>query len=61
MSDSLCKTFFCILCVYILLLQVRGLHYDLVCNGVELGGGSIRIHDAALQEYILSNILKVWS
>ncbi|XP_065916415.1 aspartate--tRNA ligase, mitochondrial-like isoform X2 [Dysidea avara] len=39
--------------------KVRGLHYDLVCNGVELGGGSIRIHDAVLQEYILSNILKV--
>ena len=40
-------------------VQVRGLHYDLVCNGVEIGGGSIRIHDAALQEYILSDILKV--
>ena len=41
------------------LLQVRGLHYDLVCNGAEIGGGSIRIHDATLQEYILSDILKV--
>ena len=40
-------------------MQVRGLHYDLVCNGVELGGGSIRIHDAILQGYILSNVLKV--
>ena len=39
--------------------QVRGLHYDLVCNGAEIGGGSIRIHDATLQEYILSDILKV--
>ena len=40
-------------------MQVRGLHYDLVCNGVEIGGGSIRIHDALLQEYILSDVLKV--
>lgn len=40
-------------------LQVRGQHYDLVVNGVELGGGSIRIHKAALQEHVLKNILKV--
>lgn len=36
---------------------VRGLHYDLVLNGMEIGGGSIRIHDAALQRYILREIL----
>ena len=30
--------------------SVRAVAYDFVCNGVELGGGSIRIHDTALQE-----------
>lgn len=41
-------------------LRVRGQHYDLVLNGCEVGGGSIRIHSAALQEYILRHIIKVW-
>ncbi len=34
-------------------LAVRGLAYDLVYNGTELGSGSIRIHDADLQARIL--------
>ncbi|KAJ7283865.1 hypothetical protein C8J57DRAFT_1677364 [Mycena rebaudengoi] len=38
---------------------VRGQHYDLVLNGVEIGGGSVRIHDAAMQDHIFSNILQL--
>ena len=30
--------------------QVRAKAYDFVCNGIEVGGGSLRIHDSALQE-----------
>lgn len=40
-------------------LKVRGEHYDLVINGVEVGGGSRRIHDPQLQKYIFENILKI--
>lgn len=32
---------------------IRGQHYDLVVNGVELGGGSVRIHTKHLQESVL--------
>ncbi|TIA93355.1 hypothetical protein E3P99_00130 [Wallemia hederae] len=39
--------------------RVRGQHYDLVVNGVELGGGSVRIHDAALQEKVFREVLKL--
>ncbi|PBK72840.1 hypothetical protein ARMSODRAFT_953249 [Armillaria solidipes] len=38
--------------------SVRGQHYDLVLNGVEVGGGSVRVHDADMQEYIFTDILK---
>jgi aspartyl-tRNA synthetase len=38
-------------------LQAKADHYDLVINGVEVGGGSRRIHVAELQEYIMRNIL----
>ena len=30
--------------------QVRAVAYDFVCNGVEVGGGSLRLHDGKLQE-----------
>ena len=30
--------------------RVRARAYDFVCNGIELGGGSLRIHDGKLQE-----------
>ncbi|KAG5421864.1 MSD1 [Candida metapsilosis] len=40
-------------------LKVKGEHYDLVVNGVEVGGGSRRIHDAALQQYIFEEVLRV--
>jgi len=32
--------------------RVRGRHYDMVCNGYELAGGSIRIHTKELQRKI---------
>lgn len=34
-------------------LRVRSLAYDIVLNGNEVGGGSVRIHNAELQEKIL--------
>lgn len=39
-------------------IKVRGQHYDLVLNGCEVGGGSMRVHDADIQRYILATLLK---
>jgi aspartyl-tRNA synthetase len=37
-------------------LRVRGAQYDLVLNGVELGSGSLRNHDPAVQRAILRTL-----
>ncbi|HDJ32754.1 MAG TPA: aspartate--tRNA ligase, partial [Bacteroidetes bacterium] len=36
--------------------RVRANAYDLVINGVEIGGGSIRIHDESLQKTMFKNL-----
>jgi aspartyl-tRNA synthetase len=39
--------------------KVRGQHYDVVVNGVELGGGSIRIHQPNVQKTIFEELLTI--
>lgn len=40
-------------------LKAKADHYDLVVNGVELGGGSRRIHNASMQRFVMRDIIKV--
>jgi aspartyl-tRNA synthetase len=39
--------------------KVRGQHYDVVVNGTELGGGSIRIHQPDLQKTVFEEVLQI--
>jgi aspartyl-tRNA synthetase len=39
--------------------KVRGQHYDIVVNGVELGGGSIRIHRPDVQKMVFEDVLQI--
>jgi aspartyl-tRNA synthetase len=39
--------------------RVRAKAYDVVLNGWELGGGSIRIHDVALQHHVFTKLLGI--
>lgn len=40
------------------LTDIRSQSFDLVWNGVEVGGGSVRIHNGELQKLVLDEVLQ---
>lgn len=40
-------------------LNVKAQHYDIVLNGFEIGGGSIRIHNTDMQSLVMRDLLKL--
>ena len=40
-------------------LHVKAQHYDIVLNGFEIGGGSIRIHNTEMQSLVMRDLLKL--
>lgn len=39
--------------------KIRSQSFDLVWNGVEIGGGSVRIHNGPLQKMVLDEVLQI--
>lgn len=42
-----------------MIASLRGQHYDLVLNGTEIGGGSVRLHKPTEQENVFRHVLRL--